>query len=217
MKNILIKIGEYVKTPVFIISLLSVLAVGIWQISSWVGNVGRSIERIEVLGEKYEDFNVRISKLEKESYIGEFIEISEQKKEILGFCGHMNPSLITEKSKSSWGLTYNLNYNICELNEYSDWEKIDRYPYPGLFFKITNDFNNISTWCMAVGTFKDIENPNRILIVSRKAANELGIPEGSLLNISVRISLIEEKEWRSRKECIELYNLLEIKEMKLIF
>lgn len=43
------------------------------------------------------------------------------------------------------------------------------------------------------------------------------MPEGSLLNISVRISLIEENEWRSRKECIELYNLLEIKEMKPIF
>lgn len=209
MKNILKK---FIVMPAVIIFI----AVGIWQTSRWVKNIEISIEDLK---EKYKNLDVRISKFDPISYrdTDESTEISEQEKEILGFCGHMNPNIITAKSKTSWGIRYYLNHNICELNEYYNWEKLGKYPCPGIFFKITNDFNNMSTWCISVGTFKDDKNPNRILIVSRKVANELGIPEVSFLNTSVRISLLKEHEWKSRRDCIDLYNLLEIKKMKLIF
>lgn len=213
MKDIKKIIGKFIVPAVVIF-----LAAGIWNTSRLVENI-----RINIidLKEKCKDLDDRVSKLEPVYYTNtdESTEISEseQEKELLGFCGHMNPKLITTESKTSSGMRYYLDYNICELNEYYNWEKLGEYPYPGIFFKITNNFKNISTWCVSVGMFKDDKNPNRIFIISRKVANELGIIEDSLENISVRVSLMEEDEWKSRKECIDLYNLLEINKMKTNF
>ncbi len=206
IKKIILK---FVLTPTIILFLIA----GIWGVSRWV----KGIEvRVEDLEEKYENLDSKAPKFTPIPYTGESTEISEseQEKELSGFCGHMNPNIITTESKTSSGMRYYLDYNICELNEYYNWEKLSKYPYPGIFFKITNNFKNISTWCMSVGMFKDDKNPNRIFIISRKVANELGILEDSLENISVRVSLMEEDEWKSRKDCIELYNLLEIDKMK---
>ena len=213
MKDIKKIIGKFI-VPAVVIFIVA----GIWNTSRLVENI-----RINIidLKEKYEDLDDRISKFEPVYYTDtdESTEISksDQEKELLGFCGHMNPNIVTTESKTSSGLRYYLDYNICELNEYYNWEKLSKYPYPGIFFKITNNFKNISTWCMSVGMFKDDKNPNRIFIISRKVANELGILEDSLENISVRVSLMEEDEWKSRKECIDLYNLLEINKMKTNF
>lgn len=212
MKNINKTVVKYITNSAIILFLIA----GIWGVSRWV----KDIEvRIEDLEEKYEDLDSTAPKFSLIPYIDEPTKISEseEENELSGSCGHMNPNLITTKSKTSSGLRYYLDYNICELNEYFNWDKLDKYPYPGIFFKITNNFKNISTWCMSVGMFKDNKNPNRIFIISRKVASELGILENSLENISVRVSLMEEDEWKSRKECIDLYNLLEIDEMKTNF
>ena len=214
MENIRKIIGKFI-VPAVVICIVGV----IWNTSRLIENIRINIENLK---EKYKDLDDRISKFEPAYYYpdtDESTEISEseQEKELLGFCGHMNPNLITTESKTSSGMRYYLDYNICELNEYYNWEKLGKYPYPGIFFKITNDFKNISTWCVSVGMFKDDKNPNRIFIISRKVANELGILEDSLENISVRVSLMEEDEWKSRKDCIDLYNLLEINKMKTNF
>lgn len=197
-------------------ALIIFIVVTIWQAGRWVENIGMNIKDLK---EKYEDLDVRISKFELVDHTepDESTEISEQEKEISGSCGHMNPNIITTESKTSYGMRYYLNYNICELNENYNWDKLGKHPDPGIFYKLTRDFKEMSTWCMSVGTFKDDENLNRIFIISRKVANDLGIPEDSLSNITVKVSLMEEDEWKSRKDCIDLYNLLEINKMKKKF
>ena len=214
-ENIMKRIVRFLVTPTIVIFLLGIL----WYSARWVENIGMNIKDLK---EKYEDLDVRISQFEPVSYTDsdESTEISEseQEKEIMGSCGHMNPDIITTESRTSYGMRYYLDYNICELNENYNWEKLGKFPDPGIFYKVTSDFKKMSTWCMSVGTFKkDDANLNRIFIISRKVANELGILEDSLENISVRVSLMEEDEWKSRKECIDLYNLLEIDEMKTNF
>lgn len=212
MKNIKKTIGILFAASTLIIFLLGTL----WYSARWVENIGMNIKDLK---EKYEDLDVRISKFEPvyNTDTDESTEISEQEKEISGSCGHMNPNLITTESKTSYGMRYYLDYNICELNENYNWDKLGKHPDPGIFYKVTRDFKKMSTWCMSVGTFKDDENLNRIFIISRKVANELGIPEDSLSNITIRVSLMEENEWKSRKDCIDLYNLLEIDKMKKKF
>jgi hypothetical protein len=141
-------------------------------------------------------------------------EDKDYNKEIIGFCGHMNPLIIDEQSKSSWGLNYYLNYNICEVNESYDWEKLGQYPSPGMFFKITNDFSDLSSWCMVIGTFNDIENKNRIIVISRKVSNEIGVLPDSFMNIPIRLSIMDDNEWRSKGNCREVYKLENIELLK---
>ena len=200
-------------------TLIISIGVGIWQASRWVKSFEVSIEDLE---KKHEDLDFEISKFKPVYYPDKDksteISESEQEKEIIGSCGHMNPDIITTESRTSYGMRYYLDCNICELNENYNWEKLGKYPDPGIFYKVTTDFKKMSTWCMSVGTFeKDDANLNRIFIISRKVANELGILEDSWKNITVRVSVMEEDEWKSRKECIELYNLLEIDKMKKKF
>ena len=137
-------------------------------------NTGKNIIIKENLKKEVEKIDKRLEKVE---------ELKNNEKEIIGFAGHMNISLINEQSKSSWELDYYLDYNICEINESYDWKQLGKYPYPGMFFKITNDFSDLSTWCMAIGTFNDFENKNRIVIISRKVSNDLGIQPDSFINI----------------------------------
>lgn len=212
-ENFMKRIVRFLVTPAIVIFLLGVL----WYSAKWVENIGMNIKDLK---EKYEDLDVRISQFEpvSDTDSDESIEISGKEKEITGSCGHMNPDIITTESRTSYGMRYCLDCNICELNENYNWEKLGKHPDPGIFYKVTSDFKKMSTWCMSVGTFKrDDANPNRIFIISRKVANELGILGDSWKNITIRVSVMEEDEWKSRKDCIDLYNLLEIDKMKKKF
>ncbi|MBA7590241.1 hypothetical protein ES708_32354 [subsurface metagenome] len=197
----------------FIVSPIIILAViaSIVSFITWRTTINMKIATIEkTLGNIEKQIGNATSIDENPSYTEE----EYSKKTIHGYLGHMNPNLIKDNSKSFWGIKYHLDKNICEINlSSSTWQESEILPYPGLFLVITNLANNYKTWCMPIGTIKDKDNPQRILIVSRKVSNQLGIPSSSLINASIKVSVMGEEEWKKDKNCTELYNLLNIREM----
>lgn len=202
---------KFIASPIIILSVI----VSMVSFVSWRTAINIKIATIE---EKIVDIEKQIGNTKEFSENPTYTKEECSKKTIHGYLGHMNPNIIEDNSKSFWGMKYYLDKNICEINlSSSNWQESEILPYPGLFLCITNLANNYKTWCTPIGTIKDKDNPQRILIVSRKVANQLGIPSNSLMNASVKVSVMEEKEWKKDKNCTELYSLLNIREMNQSF
>jgi len=77
-------------------------------------------------------------------------------------------------------------------------------PYLGHFIEIVNAYNKLKTWSMVIGSFNDRQNPNRLLLVSRKVANDLVFKQEQGV-LSVKIRLIDKTEWQINKDCVRLY------------
>lgn len=123
---------------------------------------------------------------------------------LIGTIGLINEKLV-QKAKTRYGVTYFLDYNVCEINEsYDKWDKIGCVPYLGHFIEIVNAYNKLKTWSMVIGSFNDRQNPNRLLLVSRKVANDLVFKQEQGV-LSVKIRLIDKTEWQINKDCVRLY------------
>jgi len=57
---------------------------------------------------------------------------------------------------------------------------------------------------MVIGSFNDRQNPNRLLLVSGKVANDLVFEQEQGI-LSVKIRLIDKTEWQINKDCVRLY------------
>ena len=95
------------------------------------------------------------------------IQLMLREREVAGIVSLMNPKQY-ENKKSSWGLEYLWDQNICELNLAFNWEKYDIQISPVEYFFIINTINSKKTWCLAIGTFVDEIHPNMLMRVSQK-------------------------------------------------
>lgn len=126
-------------------------------------------------------------------------------KEIAGFVIPMNPKQY-ENKKSSWGLEYLWDQNICELNLAFNWGKYDIQIYPVEYFFIRNTINNKTIWGLAIGTFVDEVHPNILMRVSQKIAQHLEYSE-EVGFIPVKIESVEKSILEMVRDSSDLYVL----------
>lgn len=173
----------------------------------WAGGVQEKVKRIPEMEEKldahFKHLNARIDDLYRfaENKILQDVEI-----------GLIDEKKIREKMnlgdvpKTSIGIPYYLDHRICEVNVESDrWALVGGVPRPGSYFQIRNDNSSVS-WCLSVGEIYDDSNRNRPLIVSNRVAQEIHLSEFQGVKKVPQIVLIEEPEWRKKKEMVELFD-----------
>jgi prepilin-type N-terminal cleavage/methylation domain-containing protein len=136
------------------------------------------------------------------SYVNSF---NFKPREIAGVVIPMNPKQY-ENKKSSWGLEYLWDQNICELNLAFNWEKYDIQIYPVKYFFIRNTINNKTTWSLAIGTFVDEVHPNMLMKVSQKIAQDLECSE-EVEFIPVKIESVDKSILEMIRESSDLYTL----------
>ncbi len=133
------------------------------------------------------------------------IILKEREREIAGIVSPMNPKQY-ENKKSSWGLEYLWDQNICELNLAFNWEKYDIQISPVEYFFIINTINSKKTWCLAIGTFVDEIHPNMLMKVSQKIAQSLEYSE-EVEFIPVKIESVDKSILEMIRESSDLYTL----------
>ena len=183
--------------------------------AAWKTGIEKDIEYIKG---KINESTKRIEELNswKISVSAKEIQISGDEKGtslvILGTVGLISEKL-AQRGKTSYGVAYFLDYDICEANEaFDEWDKIGGLPYLGQFVEIENRYNGYKTWCMVIGSFNDRGNPNRLLVVSRKVADNLAFKqEQGVLPVEIRV--INGSEWKKNKDCVRLHkDIYELKE-----
>lgn len=214
------KVVEFGKNHPFISILVAILAIfatvgtpiylgylgGIRETAAWRKGIDKDIEHIKggmkTHTEQLQDLNSwKTSIGTKETQPSKEEEVSPI---LIGTIGLINEKL-AQKAKTRYGVTYFLDYNVCEINEFYDkWDKIGCVPYLGHFIEIVNAYNELRTWSMVIGSFNDRQNPNRLLLVSRKVANDLVFEQEQGI-LSVKIGLIDKTEWQINKDCVRLY------------
>jgi hypothetical protein len=132
---------------------------------------------------------------------------SIQKKKIEVKCAYCYTGLMhtqyNASKKTAWDLEYDIKKNVCEINELCNcWEKIG-LPGRNDFIKINNPRNGKSSWAKVIGKFKDRDNPNRALIISKKVKSDL-FPGKYKSGISMQIKLVTDA--KRINELNELFN-----------
>ncbi len=214
------KVVEFGKNHPFISIFVAVLAIfatvgtpiylgylgGIRETAAWRKGIDKDIEHIKggmkTHTEQLQDLNSWKTSIGiKETQPSKEEEASPI---LIGTIGLINEKL-AQKAKTRYGVTYFLDYNVCEINEFYDkWDKIGCVPYLGHFIEIVNAYNELRTWSMVIGSFNDRQNPNRLLLVSRKVANDLVFEQEQGI-LSVKIRLMDKTEWQINKDCLRLY------------
>lgn len=215
------KFVKFGKDHPFISTLIAILAIsvtvgtptylryldGIRETAAWRKGIDKDIEHIKE-GMKTHTGQLQDLNSWKTSIGIRETQPSKDKEEtspvLIGIIGLINENL-AQKAKSRYGVAYFLDYNVCEINEaYNKWDKIGCVPYLGRFIEIVNAYNELKTWSMVIGSFNDRENPNRLLLVSRKVASDLVFKQEQGV-LSVKIRLIDKTEWQANKDCVSLY------------
>ncbi len=215
------KVVELGKNHPFISTFVAILAIlatvgtpiylgylgGIRETAAWRKGIDKDIEHIrekmKVHTEDIQDINSWKTSINTEE-IQAFKDKEEASPILVGTIGLINENL-AQKGKSRYGVAYFLDHNVCEINEaYDKWDRFGHVPYLGDFVEIVNTYNELKTWSMVIGSFNDHENPNRLLLVSRRVANDLVFKREQGV-LSVKIRLIDKTEWQTNKDCVSLY------------
>jgi hypothetical protein len=167
----------------------------------WAAGIDKEVQRIPNIEKKIDNLIEKVSENNMEKKQNN-ANTANQKNYVIGL---INEKLTVEK-KTSFGLPYFLDYNICETNASSErWNELGGLPYAGQFLKISNSYNKYESWCMNIGQFSDINNPNRLLIVSGNAAKDLKLL-ASMGTIVGRIELIQGDEWKKDNNKVNLHD-----------
>lgn len=150
-----------------------------------------------------------LSKLRHEKKIVEQKLIEKEKKleattnqVLIGYILSMGDITDIDK-ESSLGVKYFTDLHICEINTfYGGWDKINLMPFLGCFFEIKNSAGQYKTWVMVMGSFTDLNHPERAMLVS-PIVSELLVPKKKSIKISGQIRLMTKDEVIQNKECIK--------------
>jgi len=182
----------------YILPLVVVVGGAIW----WASGIDKEVHRIAEIEKKIDDLTEKMGDVfaNRKGPV-ETTQIISKNYSI----GLINEKLAKDK-QSSFGLPYELDYNICETNVSSDrWNELGGLPYVGQFLKISNSYNKYESWCMNIGQFSDFNNPNRLLIVAPKVGKDLNLTE-SIGTIVGRIELISDEEWKKDSSKVMLHD-----------
>ena len=184
----------------YIFPLVVVVGGAIW----WASGIDKEVRRIPEIEKKIDDLAEKVGGVfEDRKGTAETIQNVSRNYSI----GLINEELARDK-QSSFGLPYELDYNICETNVSSDrWNELGGLPYVGQFLKVSNSYNKYESWCMNIGQFSDFNNPNRLLIVAPKVGKDLNLTE-SIGTIVGRIELISDEEWKKDSSKVMLHDQL---------
>lgn len=178
----------------------------IWKASSWKTAIEKDMENLTKNIENIQRHVEGIKSPGPEETKKDQINKDEtgSSSSCLGIIGFINEELAQE-ALSSYGASYLLDYNICEINEaFGMWNEIGLIPYLGHFIEVENTCNGLKTWCMVIGSFEDNDHPKRALLVSREVATRIVFKQRKGI-LPVRIRLLNEAEWKSNKDCLNLY------------
>jgi hypothetical protein len=188
---------SWLSVLLYVLPLVVVVGGAIW----WASGIDREVHRIPEIEKKVDDLTARMGEVANTKGTAETIQIVSRNYSI----GLINEKLAKD-NQSSFGLPYELDYNICETNVSSDrWNELGGLPYVGQFLKISNSYNKYESWCMNIGQFSDFNNPNRLLIVAPKVGKDLNLTE-SIGTIVGRIELIPDDEWKKDSGKVMLHD-----------
>ena len=96
-----------------------------------------------------------------------------------------------DSDRTSFHLKYNIDNNVCEINELFDgWKKIG-LPGRGDYLEIINSKYGKSTWAKVIGKFPDSNQPNWAVRISRKVKSDLFA--GNFKNgIAMQVKLVKD-------------------------
>ena len=96
-----------------------------------------------------------------------------------------------DSDRTSFYLKYNIDKNVCEINELFDgWKKIG-LPGRGDYLEIINSKYYKSTWAKVIGKFPDRNQPNWAVRISKKVKSDLF--EGDFKNgIAMQVKLVKD-------------------------
>ena len=96
-----------------------------------------------------------------------------------------------DSDRTSFYLKYNIDKNVCEINELFDgWKKIG-LPGRGDYLEIINSKYCKSTWAKVIGKFPDRNQPNWAVRISKKVKSDLF--EGNFKNgIAMQVKLVKD-------------------------
>lgn len=96
-----------------------------------------------------------------------------------------------DSDRTSFYLKYNIDKNVCEINELFDgWKKIG-LPGRGDYLEIINSKYCKSSWAKVIGKFSDGDQPNWAVRISKKVKSDLF--EGDYKNgIAMQVKLVKD-------------------------
>ncbi len=109
-----------------------------------------------------------------------------------GIASLIDPSLVTSASRTSYGVPYELAFPVCEVNHESRyWDENFGIPPLGTWLLVRSAESGLSTLCTVVGTFGFAADEARLVNISPRVADALGVdPDDGLFGI-----LVEEYLW----------------------
>jgi hypothetical protein len=107
--------------------------------------------------------------------------------------------------------------NICLVNQsFEDWSEFGEIPSKKDFLLLKNTQKkegiSLETKCVVLDYYNDPKNRNEMLIVSDKIFKQLVFDESDFKvdnYLFVKLSELEDSQWKADKECIELLILFD--------
>jgi len=193
-----------------IVSILAIIGV-IWKVATWTTEKDIKIEQLEeqvksINNNEIKNFPRQQQYQDENNTTPEIPQSPKEQRMTVADFGIINSKIITPKSRTSFNLPYFLEENICEYNSrFYNWNNTNQEPKPLFFYKLLNTKNNLSSWCLVVGSFKNTKTPKRAFIVSEALANDLGFSLKKGVE-SIEFCHMTEDEWCIMEGCLDLRN-----------